>query len=117
MASLLCSVFSFVRVAVDRPKLYVNCGPTARLTTDATAGSPATNAVKFRCKSGGSTSICRWQPLDYEMFTDDIRVSIPIGYKDFNSIVVFVTLLVSWVSSYYAIAAICEKSTALQKRI
>lgn len=110
--------FSFVRISIDRPKLFVNCG-TARIistVTNSSAAGQLNNMIKFRCKNS-EKSICRWQQLDYDIISNDIKVSIPIGYKDFNSIVVFVTLLISWVASYYTIVAICEKSTALKKRM
>lgn len=110
-------IFSFVRVSIDRPKLFVNCGAARIQTLLATNSSgQLNNLIKFRCKNSDK-SICRWQQLDYDLFTNDIKVSIPIGYKDFNSIVVFVTLLVSWVASYYTIVAISEKSIALNKRM
>lgn len=60
----------------------------------------------------------RWPLLDlFQSHSEPITVNVPIGYKNFSVLVTIVTILVSWIGSYYIARALSRKAAALKNRL
>ncbi|KAG4077140.1 hypothetical protein HA402_016127 [Bradysia odoriphaga] len=101
---------SFVKVSLDHPELFVDChGHTPHNTTT------DDSVLDLKCrKSNGN---CKWLKIDYESHSEPVTMSVPIGYLDFSTLVTGVTILVSWIGSYYIARAISRKAAALKNRL
>lgn len=71
--------------------------------------------VELKCRK--SHMDCEWLKIDYESHSEPIAVNVPIGYKSFSVMVTLVTLLVSWIGSFYIARAITRKAAAIKHRL
>lgn len=96
--------------------MLMNCTPNAHQSRSLHLPHDAAGAVTLPCKPSVVDQLCVWQPVDYELHSDPIVVSLPIGSRAVEPLVTFVTITVAWAACYYIALAVYTKAHELDKR-
>ncbi|KAJ6629255.1 Phosphatidylinositol-glycan biosynthesis class X protein [Pseudolycoriella hygida] len=101
---------SFVKVSLENPELFVDCHgqKLSNTTLD-------DHIVDLKCRK--SRNQCKWTKIDYETHSEPVAMNVPIGYENFSVLVTAVTILTSWIGSFYIARAITRKAAALKNRL
>lgn len=90
--------------------MYMNCSEPATYSTSS-ALLPAT--VRLPCKHR-SGELCQWHAVEYDLHSDPIVISLPIGSRAVEPLVTFVSIAIAWAACYYITLALYNKAKELE---